>query len=138
MQIFKASSMRLDGIFPPDLPAIMVLQYRFMPNSAISSAHHPLLGDLCLWLSAPLQDSSSLSLLEWDWNIEMLMVLAEELSLQMLTIMYRAKSPPEPYNIVFWLAQRSMRPSIILFYTTSFKTFLYRDPTAQMHNFVCK
>ena len=40
--------MRLYGILPPDLTAIMVLQYRSMPNFAISSTHHPLLGGLCL------------------------------------------------------------------------------------------
>uniref|UniRef100_A0A2P2JAX7 Uncharacterized protein n=1 Tax=Rhizophora mucronata TaxID=61149 RepID=A0A2P2JAX7_RHIMU len=58
--------MRFEGIFPQDLTVIVVLQYRSMPNSAISSAHHPLLllVSLCLWLSDPLQETSSLPLLE--------------------------------------------------------------------------
>lgn len=64
--IRNASPMRFEGGFPTDLMAIMVLQYRSMPNSAISSAHHPLVTCLsCRWLSDPLHhEMSSLPLRE--------------------------------------------------------------------------
>lgn len=61
----------------------------------------------------------------WDWNIEMLTVLAEELSLQMLTIIYRAKNPPEPYNHV-----DASFDYFFLHYVLAFKTLLYWDPNS--------